>query len=81
MLKSKKFFLFTIIFFFNILNLNANEKITYLNIDFVIQNSNIGKSILKNLNNLEEENKKKFLEREKELRQIENDLIIKKYFI
>ena len=60
------------------MNLNANEKITYLNIDFVIQNSNIGKSILKNLNNLEEENKKKFLEREKELRQIENDLISKK---
>ena len=58
MLKSKKFFFFTIIFFFNIFNLNANEKITYLNIDFVIQNSNLGKSILTNLNNLDQENKK-----------------------
>tara|TARA_Y100000996_G_scaffold371008_1_gene319006 strand:- start:462 stop:974 length:513 start_codon:yes stop_codon:yes gene_type:complete len=76
--KSHKVFLFILIFFFNTLNLNAEEKITYLNIDFVIQNSNLGKSILKNLNNLDKENKKKFELREKKLRQIENDLINKK---
>ncbi len=78
MLKSYKFFFFVLIFFFNILNLNADEKITYLNIDFVIQNSNLGKSILKNLNDLDQENKKKFAEREKKLKQIETDLINKK---
>ena len=78
MLKSNKFIFIVLIFFFNILNLNADEKITYLNIDFVIQNSNLGKSILKNLNNLDQENKKKFAEREKKLKQIENDLINKK---
>ena len=78
MQKSHKVFFFILIFSFNILNLNAEEKITYINIDFVLQNSNLGKSILKNLNDLDKENKKKFELREKKLRQIESDLINKK---
>ncbi len=78
MKKSIKVFLFISIFCFNVLNVNAEEKITYLNIDNVIQNSNLGKSILKNLSDLNNENIKKFEDREKKLKQIETDLINKK---
>ena len=45
----KKFFIIFLVFFFlhpNVV-LSNNSKIAYLDVDFIIKNSNIGKNILK----------------------------------
>ena len=38
---NRKFFVFFILFFFNLIN--ASEKIAFLDLDYVLNNSNLGK--------------------------------------
>ena len=69
----KKFFL-TILFLFNLNLSHANDNIVYIDINFILENSIVGKSIntqIKNLQNKENENfkikEKKLIENEKKL--------------
>ena len=73
-----------LIIFFIIINftsLKAEEKITFLNIDSLIQNSNFGKSILKEIEDLNQKNISEFKKREQDIRKKEQDLINKKNII
>jgi len=69
----KKFFLI-ILFLFNLNLSNANDNIVYIDINFILENSIVGKSIntqIKSLQNKENENfkikEKKLIENEKKL--------------
>ena len=73
-----------LIIFFIIINftsLNAEEKITFLNIDSLIQNSNFGKSTLKEIEDLNKKNLLELKKREQDIRKKEQDLINKKNII
>ena len=73
----KKLFVILLLFInFNLVK--ADEKITFLNIDYLIQNTNFGKSLLKEIDNLNQKNNTEFKKREQELRKKEKDLINKK---
>ena len=80
----KKIFIFTttfIIFFLLPSISNGNEKIVFINFEYIINNSNHGKLIFKDLNNKREENIKKLKTEEKKLRDEENDIKLKKDII
>ncbi|PDH21234.1 MAG: hypothetical protein CNC05_01565 [Pelagibacterales bacterium MED-G42] len=55
MFKFKFYFIFFIIFFFQV-NSHSNEKIVYMDLNYVINNSNIGKKVLDELNVLNKKN-------------------------
>ena len=63
-----------LIIFYNLffLNVNADNKIVFLDIDFVINNTSIGKKVLNDLNKLNENNVKILKKKENELKDIEN---------
>ena len=80
----KKIFIFTttfIIFFLLPSISNSNEKIVFINFEYIINNSNHGKLIFKDLNSKREENIKKLKIEEKKLRDDENDIKLKKDII
>ena len=52
---NKSFFIF-IFFFFNIAQVNSSEPIAYIDMDFIIKNSEIGKKTLNSINNLNVKN-------------------------
>ena len=52
----KKIFFFLILFFFNITISLSAEKTVFLDIDYVLNNSNIGKSIYKELDKINKDN-------------------------
>ena len=56
----------------------SNEKIAYLDIDFILSNSNKGMSIIKLLEKTNEDNIAKLQEKEKILKKIESDIDKKK---
>ena len=49
MKKLNRFFLFLFLFFLYSLNSFSSEKITFIDIDFLFKNSNIGKNITSNI--------------------------------
>ena len=76
-MSKKIFFISFLIYFFNILPLQSDDKVTFLNLDAVLSNSKIGKTIVQQLNELNENNSKNFkIEREK-IKKKEEDLIAK----
>ena len=76
MLKFFKFLLITI-FFFNINSyLQASEKIAFININHIINNSDIGKSTLKKLESINKKNIKTLQSQQKKIKD-ENDEIQK----
>ena len=71
----KKYLL--IIFILNFLNNNiaiAENNTVFVDIDFLIQNSTIGKNILKKLENKDKENIQFLKVREQNIRKAENEL-------
>ena len=56
MILTKRVFLIITIFFFTFVESHSNEKISYLDMEFVIKNSNIGKSMLEKINNENDKN-------------------------
>ncbi len=73
-----KYFVLVIIF---VLLQNSNllaEKIVYLNIEKIMKTSKAGKSIIKKINQTNEDNLKKFKKIEENLKNDEQDLISKK---
>tara|TARA_B100001057_G_C22349990_1_gene756636 strand:+ start:89 stop:598 length:510 start_codon:yes stop_codon:yes gene_type:complete len=74
----KFFFLIFFIYFINILPLKSDDKVTFLNLDAVLNNTVAGKTIVKQLNELKKTNTKKLeIDREK-IKKKEQDLINKK---
>ena len=59
---------FFLIFFFNFTNLYSSEKIAFIDLDFVLKNSDIGKSILADIERLNNENINQLKMKESELK-------------
>ena len=78
MFKIFKLFFFVFCIFFNTNLLSSEQKIVYLNLDYIFQNSVSGKLILEGLDNKRKKNIEKFKLQENELRSKEQDLINKK---
>tara|TARA_B100001121_G_scaffold2171_1_gene1918 strand:+ start:2386 stop:2898 length:513 start_codon:yes stop_codon:yes gene_type:complete len=77
---SKTFFLI-LIFFFNISLVNSSEKIAFINLDKVLNNSNYGKLLLNDIKKLNDENIEKLKNNETILKKKEDDLSKKKNII
>ena len=70
-----------IIFFFLIISTafaNSNDKVSFIDIDFILKNSNLGKSILNEIENLNNKNIDELQSKEKELKKIEEEIKSKK---
>jgi outer membrane protein len=66
--------LFFFIFFFNFTTVNANEKIYYIDIDFILNNSKTGKIIIQKLESLNNLNIDALKKNENELKELENEI-------
>tara|TARA_B100000579_G_scaffold380107_1_gene347849 strand:+ start:78 stop:602 length:525 start_codon:yes stop_codon:yes gene_type:complete len=73
-----KYLVFIITFFLLQNSILHAEKIVYLNIEKIMKTSKAGKSIIKRINQTNEENLKKFKKIEEDLKNDEQDLIAKK---
>ena len=71
-----------ILFFFIISTTfaNSNDKVSFIDIDFILKNSNLGKSILNEIENLNNKNIDELQNKEKELKKIEEEIKSKKIF-
>ena len=78
---SNKYFFILIFFFFNIPQVNSSEPIAYIDMDFIIKNSKIGKKTLNLINNRNNKNINELKEKEKILKDLESKLISKKNII
>ena len=74
----KRFFFIIFIFFCFINNSHSIEKIVYLDLDFILSNSNKGKEILLNLDKKNKDNIKLLKSKEDELKKEEENLIKQK---
>ena len=71
--------LFILLFFFINVNYSfADNKITYIDINFILSNSLVGQSINKHITKIQDENKKKFNEQEKIFSDKEQKLLSQK---
>ena len=57
---------------------NSNDKVRFIDIDFILKNSNLGKSILNEIENLNKKNIDQLRNKEKELKKIEEEIKSKK---
>ena len=73
--------LFIFIFFLNTTQVNSSESIAYIDMDFVIKNSNIGKKTLETINILNDKNINELNEKEKILKDLESKIVSKKNII
>jgi len=81
MISLKKIFLYIAIFFLILTKSYAAEKISYLDMEYVIKNSNLGKSLLEKINKENDKNIKILKKREEELKKQEDELMKKKNII
>ena len=64
-----------LIFFFIIVNpVHSSDNIAFLDMEYVIKNSNVGKSVLNKINELDKSNIEKLKIREKQLKKQEEDI-------
>ena len=78
---SKKLFLIFIFFFFNIAQAKISEPIAYIDMDFIIKNSEIGKKTLETIDILNIKNINELKKKEKILKDLESKIISKKNII
>jgi outer membrane protein len=76
-----KFFFIFIFFFFSIAQAYSGETIAYIDMEFIIKNSEIGKKTLNSINNLNVKNINELTKKEKILKDLENDIVSKKNII
>ena len=57
---------------------DSNDKVSFIDIDFILKNSNLGKSILNEIENLNNKNIDELQSKEKELKKIEEEIKSKK---
>ncbi len=77
-LKFFKLFFFCLFIIYNTCALSNEQKIVYLNLDFIVENSIPGRQILQMLENKKKQNIERFKITESELRSKEQDLLKKK---
>tara|TARA_Y100001970_G_C14122579_1_gene797135 strand:- start:597 stop:1112 length:516 start_codon:yes stop_codon:yes gene_type:complete len=77
----KKFFFLLLIFLLNFKYLYAENKIAYIDINNILNNSIVGQSITQHIKNIKEKKNKEFSLIEKQLLEKEKDLIKKKNII
>ena len=77
----KNLFLVFIIFFSSVLSTNANDKIVYLDINYILNNSKPGKSILSQLDTLNKNNIAELKKNELQIIEAEKAISIKKNII
>ncbi len=73
-----KLFIGFLLIFFNLTFTYANEKINYMNLDYVIKNSISGKLILKEINLLQKKNFQTLKSKEKIIKDKENTILKQK---
>ena len=76
----KKIFFF-IIFFLNFSSLNAEQKIYFLDIDFVLNNTNSGINIIEKLKKINDENISQLKKNEEDIKKLEKEISQKKNVI
>ena len=57
---------------------NSNDKVSFIDIDFILKNSNLGKSILNEIENLNNKNIDELQNKEKKIKKIEEEIKSKK---
>jgi outer membrane protein len=77
----KKIFFLTVIILLSINNLNAEDKIAYLDIDFILTNTIAGKLLLENLKKQEEIKINKFKIDDEKFRNNEKKILAKKNLV
>ena len=70
----KKLFFVVVFTFFGISNSFSDQKIAFIDLDFVVENTNAGKEILNELKNLNNQNIKNLKFKEDELKNQENEI-------
>ena len=78
---SNKLLFIFLSFFLNITAVNSSEPIAYIDMDFILKNSNIGKKTLDSINILNNKNISELNKKEKILKDLENAIINKKNII
>ena len=77
----KKIICILFIYFINPISTYGNDSIRFINLDFILQNSNDGKSALKKIENLNTKNINTLKEKEKILKDLEKKIASKKNII
>ena len=77
----KKISILFFIFFFNLISAYANEGIFFLDIDYLVNNSNSGKVIIKKLQDLNYKNNKTLNQQEVEIKSLETEITNQKNII
>ena len=77
----KFFFLITVITLFSLNNLKANEKVAYLDIEFILSNTLAGKSLLENLKKVEDAKINEFKANDIKFQNNEKKILAKKNII
>ena len=70
----KKLFFVVVFTFFGISNSFSDQKIAFIDLDFVVENTNVGKEILNELKNLNNQNIKNLKFKEEDLKNQENEI-------
>ncbi len=65
-------------FFLSNINVNSNESVAFIDLNFIYSNSKIGKKIIKEIDNKQSKIDKDFKEYQKKLDKEKNDLLSKK---
>ena len=81
LLVNLKFLIFIFIFLLISTFVNAEQKLKYANIELIIQETNVGKAMLKRINQIDQANFDKLKSFEEELKNLENEIKIKKNII
>ena len=63
-----------VVLFLSLTNVYSQEKIVYLDLDFIVSNTKAGKKIIGNLEKSKKSALSKFEKKEKDLKKIENDI-------
>ena len=77
----KKIISIFVIFLLSLGSSYSIESVAYVNIDYIIKNSNVGKKTLDNLNSINKENINNLKEKEKTLKELETNIMSKKNII
>jgi outer membrane protein len=78
---SNRLFFIFIFFFLNISQAKSSEPIAYIDMDFIIKNSEIGKKTLETIDSLNKKNINELKKKEKILNDLEKEIIGKKNII
>ena len=80
-MKKISYFIFLIFFFLNINIVHSNDNVYFIDLDFVLKNSEIGKNTLAIIEKINNENIQDLKSKENELKTLENDIKIKQNIV